>query len=289
MNEVSLILQILLYGLARGCVYGVIALGLNIIFGTMKIVNLAHGTLCIFGAYIVYSLFSLLGFDPYFLMPLAVLVFFGLGLGFYLGIFQRTRDPNSSTISSFGLLIALQTIMLLLWTANPKAIPSPSATVIISLGAVSIAFSRIILIFVCIATTFLLILLLKRTIFGKAVRAISEDAETALLMGISIRRINGLAFSIGIMLACLAGVVYGINYSFDPYVGLMLTLKGMVALTLGGLGSPSGSLIGGFILGVIENVIAYQVSASWADVASYFAFIIILLIRPSGIFGKSKW
>ncbi|MEM3550695.1 MAG: branched-chain amino acid ABC transporter permease [Candidatus Bathyarchaeia archaeon] len=289
MSDISLILLILLYGFARGCIYGVIALGLNLIFGTMKIVNLAHGAMCLLSAYIVYSLFFLTGFDPYLLMFIAILVFFGFGLGLYSGIFRRTKDASSSTISSYGLLIALQMVMVIIWTANPKAIPSPSTSAIVPLGVVSISLSRIVLIFVCVIVAFLLILLLKRTMFGKALRATSEDAETASLMGISVMKINALAFSLGIVLACLAGVVYGINYSFDPYLGLMLTLKAMVALTLGGLGNPIGAITGGFILGIVENVIAYQFGATWADVASYFAFIIILLVRPSGIFGKGRW
>lgn len=289
MDEISLALIILLYGFARGCVYGVIALGLNLIFGTMKIVNLAHGALCLLSAYIIYSLFYLSGFDPYGLIIPAVLIFFVIGLGLYFGIFQRTRDPNSSTISSFGLLVMLQMIMVIFWTANPKTVPSIYSNIMIPLRVVSISLTRVILIIVCIAATIFLSLLLKKTIFGKAVRGVSEDAETATLMGISISKVNSLAFSLGIALACLAGIIYGINYSFDPYIGLMLTLKGFVSLTLGGLGNPIGAITGGVILGIVENVIAYGVGASWSDVASYFAFILILLIKPTGIFGKGRW
>ncbi|MEM3551227.1 MAG: branched-chain amino acid ABC transporter permease [Candidatus Bathyarchaeia archaeon] len=289
MDELSLVLIILLYGFARGCVYGVIALGLNLIFGTMKIVNLAHGALCLFSAYIAYSLFYLLGLDPHGLIVPVVLIFFVIGLGLYFGIFQRTRDPNSSTISSFGLLVMLQMIMVIFWTANPKSVPSTFSEVMIPIGEISISLTRVILIIVCIATAILLNLLLKKTIFGKAVRGISEDAETASLMGISVRKVNSLAFSLGIALACLAGIIYGINYSFDPYVGLMLTLKGFVSLTLGGLGNPIGAITGGFILGIVENFIAYGVGASWSDVASYFAFIVILIIKPTGLFGRVRW
>ncbi|MDI9619642.1 MAG: branched-chain amino acid ABC transporter permease [Candidatus Nezhaarchaeota archaeon] len=284
----TLIPILLLYGFARGCVYAVIAIGLNLIFGTMKIVNLAHGSICLLSAYMSYTLFQTLGLDPYASLLLTLPVFFAMGLGLYFGIFKVTREPNSSTISSFGLLIALQMIMVLAWTANPKAIPSQYAGIMIPIGIASISLARILLMVTCLAASFLMLLVLKRTVFGRAVRAISEDPETPYLMGINVVKVNSLAFSLGVALACLAGMVYGINYSFDPYIGLMLTLKGFVSVTLGGLGNMIGSVVGGVILGVAENVVAYTIGAQWSDVASYFIFILILLVKPTGILGRSR-
>lgn len=289
-NEISLlIVQIILFGIARGCVYALLALGLNLIFGTMKIVFLSHGAMSVLGAYFVWTLLSSLGIDPLILTFVTLVPFFVIGLFLYRGVFQRTRDPNSSTISSYGLLVALQMIILMAWTANPKTISSPYESIAIPVvGGISILFTRVLLIILCVVTTILLILLLKKSMFGKAVRAVSEDYETSSLMGVDVKKINSLAFSLGIVLSCFAGALFGINYSFDPYIGLLLTFKGFVALTVGGLGSSLGSVVGGVSLGIVENIIAYSIGPVWSDIASYAFFIIVLLTKPSGIFGK-RW
>ncbi|MEM1583024.1 MAG: branched-chain amino acid ABC transporter permease [Candidatus Bathyarchaeia archaeon] len=287
MDWAASILQIIIYGIARGCVYVILALGLNLIMGTMKIINLSHGVIFILAAYMVYSMSVAFPFvDPYVLMFLALLLFFVLGAGLYLGLFARVKTRAGSTVASFGLLKVLEVVILIIWTANPKIIPSTYSMTIFSFGFFSMAISRVILIFTTLLTAFLSGILLMKTIFGKAVRAISEDATAASLMGINVSKINCLSFSLGIVLCCLAGATYGINYSFDPYGGLMFTLKGIVSITIGGLGSMLGAVVGGCILGIVENAVAYQIGAGWQDVAAYLAFLLILLFKPRGIFGR---
>lgn len=285
--DLSLVVQILLYGVLRGFVYSIIALGLSLIFGTMKIVNLAHGTLCILGAYFAFSMISL-GLDPYVSMPLLLLLFFIVGICLYLGIFQKTRDPNSSTVSSFGLLMAIQTLIQIFWDPTPKMARSYFSDILMPLGAVNMASSRIVLALLCIFTAFVLYFLLRRTLIGTAIRATSEDAETSSLMGVNVKWINCIAFSLGLILACLAGVAYGTNYAFDPFVGLPLTFKGVVVLTLAGIGSTLGVLITGPILGIIEGIVGFQLGLGWVDIVAYLMIIVILIVRPYGIFGGRR-
>lgn len=285
--DLNLIAQILLYGVLRGFVYSIIALGLSLIFGTMRIVNLAHGILCILGAYFAFSMIGL-GLDPYVSMLLLLPLFFIMGMGLYFSIFQKTRDPNSSTVSSFGLLTAIQTLVLILWDPTPKTAHSLFSGILIPIGGVSISSSRIMLTIICIFAAFLLYFLLKKTLIGVAIRSTSEDAETSSLMGVNVKWINCVAFSLGLVLACLAGVAYGTNYAFDPGVGLSLTFKGFVVLILAGIGSTLGLLVSGPILGVIEGVVGFQLGLGWIDVISYLMILIILIAKPTGIFGEKK-
>lgn len=285
--DINLITQILLYGVLRGFVYSTLAIGLSLIFGTMKIVNLSHGILCILGAYFAFSMASL-GFDPYISLLFLLPLFFIIGLCLYLGIFQKTRDPNSSTVSSFGLLIAIQTLIQIFWDPTPKTARSYLSDVLIPIGTISIASSRIMLVLLCILAALTLYFLLKRTLIGIAIRAASEDSETSSLMGVNIKWVNCIAFSLGLLLACLAGVAYGTNYAFDPFVGLSLTFKGAVTLTLAGLGSTLGVIITGPILGIIEGIVGFQLGLGWIDIVTYFMLLFILIVRPSGIFGGGR-
>jgi branched-chain amino acid transport system permease protein len=285
--DINLIAQILLYGVLRGFVYSIIALGLTLIFGTMKIVNLAHGILCILGAYFAFSLVDL-GLDPYISMLVLLPLFFIIGVCLYFGIFQKTRDPNSSTVSSFGLLTAIQTLILIVWNPTPKTAHSYFSDVLVPIGGVNISSSRIVLSALCIFTAFLVYFLLRRTWIGIAIRSTSEDAETSSIMGINVTKVNCIAFSIGLLLACLAGIAYGTNYAFDPFVGLSLSFKGFVVLTLAGIGSTLGLLVSGPILGIIEGIVGFQLGLGWTDVVSYLMIIILLITKPTGIFGEKK-
>jgi branched-chain amino acid transport system permease protein len=285
--DINQIAQICLYGVLRGFVYSIMALGLTLIFGTMKIVNLAHGILCILGAYLAFSLIDL-GLDPYFSMLLLLPLFFIIGVCLYFGIFQKTRDPNSSTVSSFGLLIAIQTLIMIIWNPTPKMAHSYFSDILVPIGVVSLSSSRIVLSALCIFTAFIVHLLLKKTWIGIAIRSTSEDAETSSIMGINVKKVNCIAFSIGLMLACLAGVAYGTNYAFDPFVGLSLSFKGFIVLTLAGIGSTLGLLVTGPFLGVIEGIVGFQLGLGWTDVISYLMIIILLITKPTGIFGGKK-
>ena len=289
-EPLTLAAQITINGILFGSIYSMVALGLNLIFGTMKIVFLAQGTITILGAYTAFWLFNLFGVDPFISMLVIFPLFFVLGIASYYGIFHRALKigPNPTLLASFGLLIIVQTAMAVAWTANPRGIYPSYASLVFSLGDVHVPFIRIIALVFCVVVTAVLLVVLKKTMLGKAIRATSEDPEAASLMGINVSKINCIAFSIGIILAGLAGLILGTIYSFDPYLGLLLTLKGFVALTIGGLGSTVGALVGGLILGVIESTTAFLVGAGWSDFASYTAFLVILLIKPYGIFGK-KW
>ncbi len=285
--DISQVTQICLYGVLRGFVYSTIALGLTLIFGTMKIVNLAHGILCLLGAYLAFSL-TAQGLDPYISMSMLLPLFFVIGACLYFGIFQKTRDPNSSTVSSFGLLIAIQTLIQIIWDPTPKMARSYFSDLLVPIGGISLSSSRIVLSMLCVFTTFLVYFLLRKTWIGIAIRSTSEDAETSSVMGINVVKINCIAFSIGLMLACLSGITYGTNYAFDPFMGLSLTFKGFVVLTLAGIGSILGLLVSGPILGIIEGIVGFQLGLGWVDVISFLMIIVILITKPTGIFGGKR-
>jgi len=282
----GLLLQLLINGILFGTTYGLAAIGLSLVFGTMRIIFLSQGAVIILMAYLCYWLFKLVGIDPYLSTILLAPVAMALGSGLYQLLFRkavRMEDKNISLLIAVGLMFLLENSMAVVWTPNPRSISTTYTSSSFTVLGLDISFTRLMGFIMAVLATFGVTFFLKRTLVGKAVRAASEDLEATTLVGISPHRVNTVAFALGIGLTGIAGIALSTTYPFDPYFGFVFSLKAMIALALGGLGSVSGALLGGIILGVLESWAAFFVSGGWADAISYGVFLVVLLFRPEGL------
>ena len=286
----GLIVQLFVNGILFGTMYGIAAIGLSLIFGTMRIIFLAQGTMIIFMAYVCYWLFTLLGIDPYLsliiVVPLALLI----GMGLYHTLFREAaglEDKNISLLIAIGLMFLVENLIMVLWTANPRSISTAYTLTAFRPMGINISLTRLMALLIAVISTAGVVLFLKKTLIGMAVRAASEDMEAATLMGISPHRVNAIAFAIGIGLAGVAGVGLATIYPFDPYYGFIFALKAIISLAIGGLGSVIGALLGGILLGLLESLASFFFSGGWSDAISYAAFLFVLMFKPEGLFVRS--
>lgn len=292
-DSIDILIQVLVNGILFGTMHGIAALGLSLIFGTMQIIFIAQGVMIVLGAYGAFWLFSLLGVDPYLSILVVVPCAMLFGTGVYQLLFKRVSGRGeagkaASLLLSFGMMAFLENLMSVLWTPNSRAIRTGYTGLGFSVMEINFSFSRLMAFIMALSATIAVTLFLKKTMLGKAVRAASENLESATLVGITPHKVNTLTFAMGIGLAGLAGVATATTYSFDPYFGFIFSLKAMIALALGGMGSIFGALFGGIILGVIESVGAFIWTGGWADVLSYGVFMVVLLFKPEGLFTRTS-
>jgi branched-chain amino acid transport system permease protein len=285
----SILLQVIINGILFGTMYGIAAIGLSLIFGTMRIIFLAQGTVIVLFAYLTYWLFTLLGLDPYVCLIIVVPVAFLVGLGLFYTLFKEAaalEDKNVSLLLAVGLMYMVDNLMLKVWTANPRFVRTSYSTFTIRIGDINISFVRLMALIIALAAATVVFWFLKKTRLGTAVRAASTDMQACTLLGINSSFVAAIAFAIGIGLAGTAGVVMTSVYSFDPNYGFVFALKALVALALGGIGNVWGALTAGLILGLIESLGAFYIGAGWADAISYAVFILVLIFLPQGLFGR---
>jgi branched-chain amino acid transport system permease protein len=281
--------ETLLWGIANGCIYILLATGLNLIFGVMKLVNFAHGQLLMVGAFVAYEVTTIAGLNPY------LSIFVAMGSVALIGVvlekfaFRRVRGTEklNEIFISLGLIYVFQNVATLLWDKNYNIrIPSPLGGLNLSLGAISIGYDRILAMVIVSVTLIGLVLLTKKTKFGLAMRATSQKSDAAMLMGINVNRVYIYTFAIGAALAGAAGALYGILFPFNPAIGALPTIKGFAIIIIGGLGSIPGAVIGGLLYGIAENMAVYLLGGIWQDAIAFALLIIVLVIRPTGIFGQ---
>lgn len=287
---VGLLTQLLVNGILFGTMYGLAAIGLSLIYGTMRIIFLAQGTVIILMAYFCFWIFTLFGVDPFLSTAVLAPLSLGLGAGMYQLLFRKAvqmEDKNITLLIAVGLMFFLENFMAVAWTGDPRSISTSYTSSSIAVAGLDISFTRLMGFFLAITFTVLVNFFLKKTLVGKAVRAASEDSEAASLVGIKMHWVNTVTFAIGIGLCGVAGISLSTTYPFDPYFGFVFSLKAMIALALGGLGSVTGALLGGIILGVIESLASFFISGGWADGISYGIFLLVLLFKPEGLFVRS--
>ena len=284
------VVQALVNGIFFGTMYGTAAIGLSLIFGTMRIVFFAQGAVIIFFSYLCFWGFSLLGVDPYLSIIPIVLIALLLGAAFYYVLFKESaalKDRISSLLIAVGLMFILENFMEVVWTPNPRAIVTSYGFATFSILGTNITLVRLIALAIALLAMAGVFLFLRRTLIGTAVRATSEDGEASTLMGISPNRVNAVAFAIGIGLAAIAGINFATTYSFDPKYGFDVVIKALFAITLGGIGNVGGALLGGILIGVIESLASYFIGMGWAQAVLFALFILTLTLRPYGLFGGS--
>jgi branched-chain amino acid transport system permease protein len=287
----DVITQVLINGILLGTMYGIAAIGLSLVFGTMRIVFIAQGAVIVFFGYLCYWLFSLLGIDPYLSLILIIPVALLLGTAFYYVLFKEAaalKDRIGSLLIAVGLMFFLENFMSVVWSPNPRAVVTSYGFVVFHLFGLNLTLTRLIGLLLALLATLGVFLFLNKTLIGTAVRATSEDVEASTLMGINPNRVNAVAFAIGIGLSAVAGINLATTYSFDPVYGFDIAIKALVALTLGGIGTMYGALLGGIFIGLIETMGSYYVGAGWAQAIVFAVFLLTLTLRPYGIFGRSS-
>jgi len=286
-DSTTLILT-LMWGVAIGSIYVLLATGLNLIFGVMKLVNFAHGELLMLGAYVSFSVSTAFGLNAY------LAVFVSMGVVALIGVaverlaFRRVlgADKLNEIFVSLGLILIFDNIAVLIWGEKSKRIISPFENMSLKLGEVSIGYDWLIAVAFVVAILIGLLFLIKKTKIGMAMRATSQKSQASMLMGINIEHIYILTFALGAALAGAAGSLYGIIFPFNPYIGALPTIKAFAIIILGGLGSIPGAIIGGLLYGIAEQSAVIFLGGIWRDAVAFALLIIVLILRPKGLFGE---
>jgi len=286
--NVGTLLTSLVDGLLIGVVYGIAAMGLNLIWGVMRVINLAHGALIALGMFGVYLFFSNLGLNPY--LALVWVALLGLLMGIIIYIIAIARVINAPHLSTLLATFAVNMIIIGLGTAALTTTPRDTGFSLgnIQVGLLTLQSTRLIAALVTLLVTGALYAFLYRTRTGKYIRAVSNNRSAAELMGIPSSQILALSFGIGTMLAAIAGGLIATFFSFTILSGSTYELKSFIISVLGGLGNPLGALVGGLILGVLEGLLPLAMPNTWVPVIEFLLFILILLIKPSGLLGDKK-
>jgi branched-chain amino acid transport system permease protein len=281
--------QALLFGVVNGCIYILLATGLNLIFGVMKLVNFAHGELLMVGAFVAYEATTIAGLNPYLSILVSMVSVALIGIALEKFAFRRVRGTEklNEIFISLGLIYVFENLATLLWVENYSIqIPSPLVGLSVPLGEVQLSYDRILAIIIVIVILVGLVLLTKKTKIGLAMRATSQKSDAAMLMGININKVYTFTFAVGAALAGAAGALYGIILPFNPTIGALPTIKAFAIIILGGLGSIPGAVIGGLLYGIAENVTGYLSNGTWQNAVAFALLIVVLAIRPTGLFGE---
>lgn len=284
------LLQIVVSGLLLGGVYALFATGLNLIFGVMKIINLGHGELMMLGAYITFFLFTQAGMNPLLSLPLTAAIMAILGLLLQTTLVERVVNQPmiNSLLLTFGMSTLMMGVALNLWTSNFRSVNYAPLSGSWQVGEISISKARLVAFGIAILVTVGMWLFLNRSTYGKAIRATSEHPAVAQLCGIDIRRVRYVTFALGSSMAAISGALISIIFTINPEMGRMFIGKGFAIIVLGGLGSFVGAFLGALVLGVSETITAFYATSQLSEGVAYLILLIVLIVRPSGFFGKAE-
>jgi len=283
-------LQSVVSGVLVGGVYALIGIGLTLIFGVMRVINFAHGELLMVGMYLTYYAFTLLGVDPFLSVLLVAPVMFLLGVLLQRVLIQRVLSalPQNQILLTIGLGLILSNTVMLIFTSDYKILSTSYSSGSVMLAGLSVSKPLFFSFLITAAITAALYAFLIKTDVGQAIRATAQDREAAQLMGVNVRRMGLLAFGLGTALAGTAGALISPTYYIFPQVGGAFTLKAFVIVVLGGMGSVIGATLGGLVIGTVESLAAVYVSSGLKELFVYLLFLFVLLVKPSGLLGKSR-
>lgn len=282
--------QVILSGLLLGGVYALFAAGLNMIFGVMRVINLGHGEIMMLGAYITFFLFDGAGLNPLLSIPLVAVAMFALGYALQFALVERVVNQPllSSLLLTFGLSTLMMGVALNLWTSNYRSVAWEPLTGSWSIGSLSFSKSRVVAFAIALVVTGAMYLFLKRSTYGKAIRATSQHPGVAQICGIDVRRVRLVTFGLGSAMAAISGTLISMIFTISPEMGRMFIGKAFAIIVLGGLGSFAGAFIGALALGTSETLAAYWTDTQLAEAVAYAVLLIVLLVKPSGLFGKAE-
>jgi branched-chain amino acid transport system permease protein len=281
----DLFLQTLISGIMTGGIYAIIALGLTLIFGVMRIINLAHGEFLMLGMYGSYFMFTFLGIDPFASLFITTPAVFLLGIILYRYFVSKATDGENSLILTAGISLVIANAAMLLWSPDYRHLKVSYGTEVLQLGSVSVSYPMLISFIITIAVTMALYWFLNKTDLGLAVRASAQQPEAATVVGINVKRIAMFTFGLGAAFASISGSLLSpVLYAY-PTIGTLFVVKAFVIVVLGGMGSVEGALIGGIILGITESLGSVYISTGMTDAFGLILFLLVLLFKPSGLFG----
>ncbi|MBM7631373.1 branched-chain amino acid ABC transporter permease [Geomicrobium sediminis] len=283
----DVLLQQLFNGLTVGSVYSLVALGLTLVYGILHIPNFAHGALYMVGGYITLMSMALMGV-PYFIgIAISIVVVGSLAMVMERLVFNPLRHapPIHDKIAAIGILLFLETLVQLVWGADYRAMPTPFADTVSFLG-ITVTWQRIMIIVAAVVVMILLQLFLKKTMVGAAIVAMSQNREGAFLVGVNANKVAMLTFFVsGALAAIAASIASPINLVY-PGMGHLVILKAFVIIIIGGMGSVPGAIIGGYILGLTESLGATFISAAYSDLIAFVLLVVILTMKPQGLFAQ---
>ena len=286
----EMMIQQLINGLFLGSIYALLALGYTMVYGIIKLINFAHGEVYMIGSFIGYFLINQwnLGFFPALFISMIASAALGVTIEFLAYRPLRNSTRISALITAIGVSYLLQNVMIFFFSPDVRPFPQAIARKTYSIGFVEVSNIQLLILAVSLALMILLQLIVKKTRMGKAMRAVSVDADAARLMGINVNRTISFTFALCSALAAAGGMLIGLYYnSIDPTMGVVPGLKSFVAAVLGGIGIIPGAALGGFVIGLIETVATALGFSDYKDALVYVILIIILLVRPAGILGKN--
>ena len=281
--------QILVNGILLGGLYGLMGLGMGLVWGVLKIVNLAHGALIMLGGYALYYLYTGAHIDPFLALPVAMILLFALGYVlqmFLLNLIVRSAQLNTLLIT-FGLDVVFVYMAQLLFSADFRTINPPYAGSNVNFFGVVVPYVQLASFIVAVVLASLLFLALDKTRTGRAIRATAQNLVAARLYGVNPKRIYAITFGTGAALAGAAGGLYGIVSQITPYIGVTLTAKSFVIAILGGLDKPIGVVFGGLILGIAEAMASLYLDPTYTDIISFGLLVVVLVARPAQLVGRA--
>jgi branched-chain amino acid transport system permease protein len=291
---IEAVAQNLVFGILLGALYGLAAVGIAMVFGVTKFLNVAHGELLMFGGYASFWLFKLYNLDPFLSLPLTILFLLLIGTVLYKVLFvrmvklQEEEKIKNTMLIGFGLTLILQNIALLLWTADDRGITTSYSGVAFTMLGLRFPYVRVAGLVISLVCLFALQLFLRRTFTGKAIRATVVDWEAASLVGIDVHKVYLLSFLLGTALAGVAGTLVLVSFAVEPAMGMHWTLKSLIVMVLGGTGNFIGTFVGGILLGATESTAVFIIPGNYRQVVGLMLFLLILIFRPQGLFGAKE-
>ena len=281
-----MVIPSLVDGLLLGFVYGIAAMGLSLIWGVMDVINLSHGPIVALGMFGIYLAFTVLGLNPYLALLLVAVAGLLLGILIYgVAVHRVLNAPHLSTLlATFAVNMIIIGIGTAVFTTSPRNVDFSLGS--FSVGAITLPWTRVAAALAAVLVTGMLYLFLYRTRLGKSIRAVANNRAAAELMGIPASWVLALSFGLGTMLAAISGGLIATFFPFTILAGGSYEVKSFVICVLGGLGNPLGALIGGLILGALEGIIPAFMETTWVPVLEFVLFVIILLVRPTGLLGS---
>jgi len=287
---VGLFIQQIVNGIALGSIYALIALGYTMVYGIIRLINFAHGDIYMLGAFVGYFALTTYKLPFGVSLVLAMLIPAIIGMLIERVAYRPLRKSPSIAvlITAIGVSLLIENLAMLWFSPDPRPFPQIFPLRPLELGGIRVSIPQVIVFITAVVLMIILNFLVQKTKIGKAMRAVSQDKEAASLMGIDINRIISLTFALGSALAGAAGVMVGVIYPrIQPLMGVMPGLKAFVAAVLGGIGSIPGAMLGGLIMGLTESLVTALISSTWRDAIAFSLLIVILLVKPTGILGKS--
>jgi branched-chain amino acid transport system permease protein len=283
----QLFFQQIFNGVMLGSTYAIVAVGLTLVFGILHIPNFAHGHLYMLGAYITFFLMTLYGFGFWTALVTSMVALGLIGMLIERVVYRPLQDrPHiNSFISAVGAMIILETSVIVFWGPQGRRIPNPYPDMV-ELFGITMSYQRLLVIVAAIVLIVLLQIFIKKTTTGTTIEAVAQNREGAMLVGINVNRVSSLTFAISTATAAAAASLVAPIFMISPTMGALLGMKAFVIVILGGLGSIPGAILGGYILGILEAIGGGYLSAAYKDVYAFGALILILSIRPTGLFGK---